>query len=175
MPRSGGPGDYERSLTAAGEQQAERLVTELAAVHPTAIFSSPFLRAVQTVQPLARHTGLPIETHHALREWDSGIGPTPDYARFYRENWTEPWLARPGGESLCQLSERAAAILTAQARRHRGRIVVGSHGTFISRALVAFGRGEVDWAFSRAMSMPAVYRLDFEDGRIQAAGPGLRT
>ncbi|WP_039798036.1 hypothetical protein [Nocardia araoensis] len=73
------------------------------------------------------------------------------------------------------MSEPAAATPTALARRHRGRtVVVGSHGTFISRALVAFGRDEVDGAFSRAMSMPAVYRLDLEDGRIQAAGPGLR-
>lgn len=174
IPRAGGPGDYERSLTAVGAQQAEQLVTELTAVQPVAIFSSPFLRAVQTVQPLARHTRLRIETHHDLREWDSGIGPTPDYARYYRESWAEPSLARPGGESLRQLSDRAAAILTTLAHRHRGRtVVIGSHGTFLSRALVAFGRGEVDWAFSQAMPMPAVYRLDFEHDHVQAAGPGL--
>ncbi|MGW5379624.1 formyltransferase family protein [Nocardia sp. NPDC003999] len=174
-PRAGGPGDYERSLTGAGEQQAELLVTDLAALSPTVIFSSPYLRAVRTIQPLARRTGLPIETDHDLREWESGIGPTPDYARYYCESWAEPSLARPGGESLRQLSDRAAAILTTLAHRHRGRtVVVGSHGTFISRALIAFGRGEVDWAFSRAMPMPAVYRLDFEDERVQSTGPGLR-
>ncbi|MEA3529518.1 MULTISPECIES: histidine phosphatase family protein [Nocardia] len=176
IPRAGGPGDYERSLTAAGGQQAERLVTELAALQPAAIFSSPFLRAVQTVLPLARRTGLRIETHPDLREWQSGIGPRPDYARYYRESWAAPSLARPGGESLRQVSDRAAAILTTLAHRHRGRtVVIGSHGTFVSRALVAFGRSEVDWAFSHAMPMPAVYRLDVEGDRVQATGPGLRT
>ncbi|MGK8522579.1 histidine phosphatase family protein [Nocardia asteroides] len=85
-PHPEGPGDYKRALTREGRRQAERLVTELAAANRTVIYSSPFLRAVQTVEPLARSTGLPIETHHELREWYSGIGPTPDYARHLRRS-----------------------------------------------------------------------------------------
>ncbi|MFE7740842.1 histidine phosphatase family protein [Nocardia sp. NPDC057455] len=174
IPRPGGPGDYERSLTEAGRCQAEGLVTELAAEQPAAIVSSPYLRAVRTVEPLARFTGLPVVTDNELREWDSGIGPTPGYARYYAESWAQPWLARPGGESLRQLCGRATAILTELAQRHPGRtVIIGSHGTFISRALIGFGRREVGWAFQRAMPMPAVYRLVFEDGVVRATGPGL--
>ncbi|WP_280477532.1 histidine phosphatase family protein [Nocardia asiatica] len=174
VPYPGGPDDYERTLTDEGQQQAQRLVTELAAAAPAAIYSSPFLRAVRTVAPLARRTGLPIETDADLREWDSGIEPTPDYERHYAASWAEPGFARSGGESLQQLSDRATAILTALARRHRGHtIVIGSHGTFIARALVGFGRRDVGWTFHREMPMPAVYRLDFEDERVRARGPGL--
>ncbi|MGY2027943.1 histidine phosphatase family protein [Nocardia gipuzkoensis] len=174
IPHPGGPDDYERSLTDEGEHQAQRLVTEPAAADPAAIYSSPFLRAIRTAAPLARFTGIPIETDNALREWDSGIGPTPDYARHYSASWAEPSSAGPGGESLRQLSDRATAILTKLAQRHRGHtIVIGSHGTFISRALVGFGRHDVGWAFHREMPMPAVYRLDFEDEIVRARGPGL--
>ncbi|WP_268895618.1 histidine phosphatase family protein [Nocardia sp. CY41] len=82
--------------------------------------------------------------------------------------------ARPGGESMRQLSGRATAILTQLAQRHRGgTVVIGSHGTFISRALIGFGCREVDWAFHRAMPMPAIYRLAFEDSGVRATGPGL--
>jgi 2,3-bisphosphoglycerate-dependent phosphoglycerate mutase len=174
IPRPGGPGDHERSLTDSGRGQAERLVTELAAEQPAAIVSSPYLRAVRTVEPLARFTGLPVLTHNRLREWDSGIGPTPDYARYHAQSWADPSFARPGGESLRQLTDRATAILTELAQRHRGRtVVIGGHGTFISRALIGFGRREVDWAFHSAMPMPAIYRLVFEDGAVRATGPGL--
>jgi 2,3-bisphosphoglycerate-dependent phosphoglycerate mutase len=174
IPRPGGPGDHERSLTDAGRGQAERLVTELAAEQPAAIVSSPYLRAVRTVEPLARFTGLPVRTDNRLREWDSGIGPTPDYARYHARSWADPSFARPGGESLEQLTDRATAILTELARRHRGRtVLIGSHGTFISRALIGFGRREVGWAFHSAMPMPAIYRLVFEDGAVRATGPGL--
>lgn len=38
------------------------------------------------------------------------------------------------------------------------RVVIGSHGTFVSRALAGFG-DSIDWAFVRDLPMPAVYRL----------------
>nr|WP_280254293.1 histidine phosphatase family protein [Nocardia abscessus] len=98
----------------------------------------------------------------------------PPPRRPRRLSWAEPSSARPGGESLRQLSDRATAILTKLAQRHRGHtIVIGSHGTFISRALVGFGRHDVSWVFHREMPMPAVYRLDFEDEIVRARGPGL--
>ncbi|MBF6465920.1 histidine phosphatase family protein [Nocardia beijingensis] len=53
LPRPGGPGDRERSLTDEGRGQAQRLVAVLAAAAPTAIVSSPYLRAVRTVDRLA--------------------------------------------------------------------------------------------------------------------------
>jgi 2,3-bisphosphoglycerate-dependent phosphoglycerate mutase len=172
IPSPGGPDDHHRALTPAGVEQAERLVAELERVRPRSIASSPYLRAVQTVEPLGRALGLPVETSYALREWDSGLDPTPDYARHYAASWADPAFARPGGESLDQLTERATAALTALARPH-GTVVVGSHGTFVSRALVGFGLTAVDWDFSRAMPMPAVYRVRFDEGGVQVSGPGL--
>lgn len=37
-------------------------------------------------------------------------------------------------------------------------VLVGSHGTFVARALIAAGQ-RVDWEFSRAMPMPAIYEV----------------
>ncbi|WP_086829884.1 histidine phosphatase family protein [Allokutzneria sp. NRRL B-24872] len=167
IPRPGGPDEYHRPLSATGLVQADDLVL----TRPTRVVSSPYLRAVQTVAPLARAAGLPVDTVHELREWDSGLEPTPDYARHYAASWADPELARPGGESLAQLTERAVAALTALA--DGGVVVVGSHGTFVARALVGFGVSTVDWPFSRAMPMPAVYRLRFTSGHPHITGPGL--
>ncbi|MFD6162010.1 histidine phosphatase family protein [Nocardia sp. NPDC060256] len=54
IPQQGGPDDYERPLTDQGVAQPERLVDELIALPPCGIASSPYLRAVRTVEPLAR-------------------------------------------------------------------------------------------------------------------------
>ena len=167
-PYSGGPDDYHRPLTETGHAQAEGLVEQLAAMRPDLIAASPYLRAVQTVQPLARALGLPVRTDHVLREWDSGLEPTPDYARHYAASWADPDFARPGGESLRQLTIRAAKALDDLARGH-GIVIVGSHGTFVSRALIGFGLTAVDWSFSQAMPMPAVYRI----AGAEITGPGL--
>lgn len=173
-PRPGGPDEYRRPLTAAGIAQADGLVADLAWVTPALIVSSPYLRAVHTIEPFARAVGMPIRIERDLREWDSGVQPTPDYARYYAESWTNPHVARPGAESLDQLTERATAMLTSLARQHCGStVVVGSHGTFVSRALVGFGLTTVDWMFSRSMPMPAIYRLRFDCGEVHANGPGL--
>lgn len=174
IPQPDGPDDHHRPLTENGMAQAERLITTLADLKPTLIASSPYLRARQTIEPFARAAGTPIRTEQDLREWDSGIKPTPDYARHYAESWADPELARPGAESLHQLTDRATAILTALAQEHiNGTVVVGSHGTFISRALIGFGLTTVDWPFSHSMPMPAIYRLHVTDHQVHVTGPGL--
>ncbi|MCG8919119.1 histidine phosphatase family protein [Actinokineospora sp. PR83] len=172
VPRAGGPDEFRRPLTAAGSARAGRLVGELALSGAVVVVSSPYLRARQTVEPLARAVGVGVRTDPALREWDSGLEPTPDYARHYAASWADPRFARPGGESLAQLTERATAALVALAGRHAGAtVVVGSHGTFVARALVGFGVAGVDWEFSRAMPMPAVYRLRFTPAGVAVSGP----
>ncbi|MFI9381590.1 histidine phosphatase family protein [Kutzneria sp. NPDC052558] len=164
VPTPDGPDEYRRPLTETGHAQAAHLIEELAAIKPDLIAASPYLRAVQTVEPLARALGLPVRTDHALREWDSGLELTPDYARHYEASWADPDFARPGGESLNQLTARAMSIL----RSFTGAVVIGSHGTFVARALAGFGV-PVDWPFSQAMPMPAIYRIT--DAGI--TGPGL--
>jgi 2,3-bisphosphoglycerate-dependent phosphoglycerate mutase len=108
---------------------------------------------VQTVEPTARLLGLPVHTLIALREWDSGLQPRADFARHYVASWNDPLTARPGGESLAQLSSRAvAAITTLMARHQDATVMIGSRGTFIARTLVGLGI-PVDWAFCQAMPM----------------------
>lgn len=173
-PRPGGPDDFHRGLTAEGLAQAEQLPAQLPGVMPQAVvLSSPYLRAVQTVEPTARMLGLPVHTLTALREWDSGLQPRPDFAEHYAASWNDPHTARPGGESLAHLSIRAvAAITTLVARHHDATVVIGSHGTFIARALAGFDI-PVDWAFCQAMPMPAIYQIHFDIHQLHVTGPGL--
>lgn len=60
--------DDRRPLTEKGMRQAEGLADELADLGIARILSSPYVRCVQTVEPLARRLGVEIETHDALAE-----------------------------------------------------------------------------------------------------------
>jgi 8-oxo-dGTP diphosphatase len=60
--------DRIRPLSKKGVEQAESLVTILKPFPITAIFSSPFLRCVQTVEPLAHARRLAVEQSDALAE-----------------------------------------------------------------------------------------------------------
>ena len=60
--------DRLRPLGKKGANQAEALVTVLAPFPITAVYSSPFLRCVQTVEPLARARKLPVKQTSQLAE-----------------------------------------------------------------------------------------------------------
>lgn len=60
--------DQLRPLTKAGREQADRFAAELAEVAVPRILSSPYVRCVQTVEPLARKLGLEVEQVGALAE-----------------------------------------------------------------------------------------------------------
>jgi 8-oxo-dGTP diphosphatase len=60
--------DRKRPLTKKGFAQADALVDLLAREHLAAVFSSPFLRCVQTVEPLARARKLAVRLSPSLEE-----------------------------------------------------------------------------------------------------------
>ena len=60
--------DHLRPLTKAGWRQAEALVDLYADQEFTRLLSSPYVRCVQTLEPLAKARGLPVETADELAE-----------------------------------------------------------------------------------------------------------
>jgi 8-oxo-dGTP diphosphatase len=60
--------DRERPLTPAGQGQAVAIAGRLAAEDLTSLWSSPFVRCVQTLEPLAERTGLSIVADDRLAE-----------------------------------------------------------------------------------------------------------
>ena len=64
--------DRDRPLSGKGELQAQGLAKTLEARPLEAIFTSPYVRCVQTVRPLAEATGLEIIEHPALTEGEGG-------------------------------------------------------------------------------------------------------
>ena len=60
--------DRRRPLDERGRRQAERLVEVLGGHRLDRILSSPFVRCVQTVEPLARRRGLGVEEREELAE-----------------------------------------------------------------------------------------------------------
>ncbi len=72
--------DALRPLTRAGRAQAEALVGVLKTFSLQHVYSSPFLRCVQTIEPLARARTLSIETTPALAE-GAGLEAAMDLMR----------------------------------------------------------------------------------------------
>ncbi|MFJ5991297.1 histidine phosphatase family protein [Lentzea sp. NPDC092896] len=158
-PLPGEPDYDERPLTDNGLVAAESLVPRLAAYAPAAVLSSPQRRAVQTVTPAADALGLAVTTWAELREWESGLVPSADWETPYTYSWAHPGFAHGEGESLDALTVRAGKALARMGEEYPdGTVLVGSHGTFLTRALIAAGL-PADWDLCRTMPMPAIYEI----------------
>ena len=60
--------DRLRPLTAAGQAQAEAIAARFVDGSVRRVLSSPYLRCVQTVEPVARQAGVAVEPTDALAE-----------------------------------------------------------------------------------------------------------
>jgi 2,3-bisphosphoglycerate-dependent phosphoglycerate mutase len=163
--------ENDRPLTDAGRRDAERLADELADEAVGAIYSSPYPRAVQTVEPLARRLGTEINLVDDLRERLLSLGALPGWREQLNRSWTDFGYALTDGESSTEAQLRVNEVLATLRRRHLDtRIVVASHGNLIALALHSMMPDQVDFEFWAAMPTPAVYVLP-GDGTF--SGPGF--
>jgi 2,3-bisphosphoglycerate-dependent phosphoglycerate mutase len=163
--------DEMRPLSARGFAQAACVADALSPWRPQAIYSSPYSRARQTIEPFAARAGLPIETVDDLRERRLAVSGAAAFERAARAAWDDVVHAPPGSESNREAQRRGVAALETLIERHRGGvIVVATHGTLLALMLNHFD-ARFDHAFWRAMPVPAVYATEFGDGGRARIGP----
>jgi probable phosphoglycerate mutase len=129
-------GHTDTPLSPRGQKQAEATARALASEKFSAIYSSDLPRAMATASPLARLTGVPLETTDALRERSVGVmeGLTfeeaaeqhpEQYQALLRQDFEHVLL---GGESYRQTLDRASRKLDEVIEQHRGgRIALFAH------------------------------------------------
>ncbi len=169
-PGTGDFDEYTRPLTAKGFRDAERLVDSLASTRIDDAYSSPYIRARQTIEPLAKVRGLTIETIDDLRERVLRPGDLPDWRVHLQRSWKDFDYALPDGESGRVAQARVVRVLDdIRARHARGEVaMLASHGNLIALALNAF-MPNVDYAFWESIPMPALFTLlhDGERWRVE--------
>ena len=149
-------------LSPKGESQAQDLIHDLSVHRVTTIYSSPYLRAVDTVTPLARALGLPIVLENDLRERKLTNGAHDDWRQALVRSWDDFDFALQGCESsrTCQRRVRACITRLAEAH-HRQTIALASHGNAIALFLNSIDPnfGYDQW---HAMQNPDVFELEFK-------------
>jgi len=143
-------GNTEAPLSHLGEKQA-RAVSEyiLKAYKVDVIYSSPLLRACNTVRGVADALNLPINTDNKLIEFNFGKweGLTHEEIRNSFDDGYSKWAKDPGvfipdgGESMAHLQARVVEKLKEIGKREEGKtVLIGSHSSVI-RALQCYVQG----------------------------------
>jgi 2,3-bisphosphoglycerate-dependent phosphoglycerate mutase len=151
----------ERPLTAEGRTQAAALADFLVGAGVDRIVSSPFLRARQSIEPLARRLGMEIETDPRLCE--RALGNTgPDWLDCLRATFDDFDLCFPAGESSRVAMVRAMAAAEDALRYPAAATILVTHGNLMTLLLQHFDPrfGFDNW---RRLTHPDVFRLVVTD------------
>jgi 2,3-bisphosphoglycerate-dependent phosphoglycerate mutase len=158
--------DERRPLSPTGTRDAVAVARRLAPLPLDAIYSSPYPRALGTVEPLAAVAGLEIHVVDDLRERTLAEGAVDDFPAAMRASWRDPDLAFPGGETSRAACRRFAAAIDEIATRHAGgTVVVATHGNVLGLWLRHLDPA-YDHAFWSALTWPDIYRVELERGRL---------
>jgi 2,3-bisphosphoglycerate-dependent phosphoglycerate mutase len=154
--------EERRPLTADGRIAAQELAEQLTDLPLTAVYSSPYLRTVQTVEGLAAKRGLTLRLDERLRERNCG-GWVDDFTAFARRQWSDFTYKLEGRESLQEAQQRNQAALADILREHSGEAVaIGTHGTALSTLIHHYNPGFGWDGFCQIVDrMPYVLRMDF--------------
>ena len=158
-PGTAGFDEFTRPLTAKGMLDAEGLRDKHSSTRIDAAYSSPYIRARQTIEPIAAARGLTIETVNDLRERLLSPVEVADWRTHLRRSWKDFDYSPTGGESGRIAQARVMRVLDTIAARHAGgTVMLASHGNLIALALHAMMPG-VDYEFWESIPMPAVFTL----------------
>jgi 2,3-bisphosphoglycerate-dependent phosphoglycerate mutase len=158
-------------LSENGRQQALDLAPVLAELDVDALASSPYRRALDTLQPYADSTGLTIAVDHDLRERSLGAWlDSPEAVNdAIRRMHADLDFRLEGGETgrAC-LARYEAALIRVVAANSGCTIAVGAHGGVISHFLAARATN-LRPEFWRRIRNPHLFIFDAE-GRFRWIG-----
>lgn len=127
------PDNYKRKLTVSGEIQAQRLSEIFNDINVDGVYSSPYLRAIKTVEPIAKSKSLNVQLLDQFRERKSSDYRVSKekFLRYGKHQWDDFDFKLCGGESLNDVKNRyntgVRIIINQHAQSQNCIFAVGCH------------------------------------------------
>ncbi|HDR4510404.1 histidine phosphatase family protein [Bacillus cereus] len=161
--------ERERPLSKKGHLDAENVTHLLKDKHIDVVISSPYKRAIQTVQGIANTYHVSIEIEEDLRERLLSSEPVADFNDAIENVWEDWSFAYEGGESNDVAQRRAVICMQYILKKYEDKnIVIGTHGN-IMVLLMNYFDSKYDFQFWKTLHMPDVYKLTFDNNRFISA------
>ncbi|PAD66458.1 histidine phosphatase family protein [Bacillus sp. 7586-K] len=158
------PNELGRPLSAKGLADAERIINILWKEKVDQIISSPYKRAIQTVEGIANFLGKEIILEDGFKERTLSTKPLPeDFQTAIKKVWEDPTFSFEGGESNQIAQKRGITAILKVLETYEGEnIVVGTHGNIMVLMMNYFNE-KYHFSFWQDLEMPDIYRLTFEN------------
>ncbi|THE13060.1 histidine phosphatase family protein [Bacillus timonensis] len=151
----------EAPLTNNGQTQAVDVAAFFENRKIDRIISSPFKRAIQSIQPLANEINIEIETDQQLAERVLSSLIMPDWFVKLRATYDDFDLAYEGGETSREAANRILGVVDDVLKSDAEDTILVTHGGLISLLLNHYNKnfGFEQW---RTLSNPDIYILKLD-------------
>ena len=157
------PDELNRPLSEKGNRDAGQVTKFLSTEKITHVVSSPYRRAIQTVEGTAKYFGLSISIEDGFREKKLSGNPVDDFNEAVRKSWEDFSFFLPGGESgYCAQSRGGQSIKNIVNIYSGGNIVIGTHGNIMTLIMNYYDK-RYGYEFWGSLDMPDIYKLEFEN------------
>lgn len=126
------------------------------------IYSSPYKRAIQTVQPLAKEFNIEIQIDSRLKErkLTTEILTDDEFLPAVYKAWKNPTESLPGGESNYYAQKEVMTLVFELEKKYSDKnIILSSHGNRIAILLNYFD-STIDFNFWESLKTPDLIKLD---------------
>ncbi|MDN4494452.1 histidine phosphatase family protein [Ureibacillus aquaedulcis] len=157
---------HDASLTEKGFTQAKYLSNFLLTAEIDRIVSSPFLRAIQSVEPLSKETNIKIELDNRLSERILSTQDLPDWLEKLRATFDDLELKFEGGESSKEAMKRIVNVVDEVFKSESENTIIVTHGNLMSLLLKNYDHG-FDFEHWKRLSNPDVFVLTCKNNVVQ--------
>lgn len=147
-------------LTPQGIAQSHALAQFFSGIHLNKIISSPYKRAIQTIEPLAHAKQLEIQIDQRLSERVLSDKPMDDWYEKLKLSFTDLHMACEGGESSQEAMNRIVEALYEQIKLGKNHTLFVTHGNLMS-LLLKHADPTIGFKEWEKLSNPDVYVLKY--------------
>ncbi|WP_079526335.1 histidine phosphatase family protein [Solibacillus isronensis] len=149
-------------LTMAGKEESEQLANFLEQYPIELVISSPFTRALHTIEPFVRRNNIPFKIDHRLSERLLSSEDLPDWLENLKETYVNKDLKFTGGESSNEAAKRINEVVEELKQSAHMSVVIVTHGNIMSLLLNHFQPhfGFDEW---KQLSNPDVFEIEFSN------------
>ena len=159
------PDELNRPLSEKGFSDATLVTRLLKTEGIDVVLSSPYKRAVQTVEGIAEYIHTDIGIIEGFKERTLTAVPSNDFAFAIAKVWEDYNFSWEGGESNVVAQERGIESTFKLLDYYKGKnVVIGTHGNIMVLIMNFFDR-QYNFSFWQNLDMPDIYKLTF-DGKV---------
>lgn len=158
--------ELNRPLSETGMADALRVTELLLNEKIQILISSPYKRAIQTIEGLEKPLNTQIIIEDDFKERVLSAEPVTDFRHAMDKVWENFSFAWPGGESNLVAQSRGVQALYRVLQQYTDKsIVIGTHGNLMVLIMNALDQ-RYNYSFWKQLGMPDIYKLSFHEDQL---------